>query len=731
MTDTATPPSPAVEDVPSAAVTVAGSPVPAATKGPASAAVVMLKQALAKVESQRTLIGDLTRSKRESDDALAAAASRIAELQQELEQHRRDARATQRLAVQAEAVLGLNAGAAQAVAASARPLSAMERTQRIREAARPVVEFRVRCVGSSGSDAVASKNAQRTSANDEEDDCDGPEREQLTAQIDQLESELKRSHENCMKLQDIVDRQHQQDSRPAESEGARSLAEELARVQEVLSESTATWDAKQQELQRLRTLMRFSVLKKESDQLQDTLERCDQLEVTASQERRKAREKQYEVERLERQLERALADARVRKTASAELKRLRLLESHCLAIMSAQDRDPVYASAPGASRNAAAAALVGASGRPTSATATRPTSASRGGPAPAPSAQPGSPRTGVSAPKPLRTLLPAHLLRGMTKNDAANPRVELHQAPVDERQVARGATPDTTSVAPAGAPAAQSATQHPTDPKTATPAQSTKEAAAPVPAPPAKPAEPVVPSSSSAALKAAPAVGRSGSVSAPTSAPKPERQQEEKASAPSTPRGGEGGGSPTKPTPMTPAEDDGTAPITTDTPFSVIASRMAKYLAKREDERKEKKERAEAEAKAEMDRRAREDREKRSRLSSTGSLLRGMGGHHRPYSAGTRSSSSGSGSVAALRRTASSGGYSGPAAAAAAAAVSLPSERVYDSVLKRQYEELKARVDATSGGTSQRSPRGGSTSHRGSLRPSSASRRPLSAHFRR
>jgi hypothetical protein len=184
----------------------------------------------------------------------------------------------------------------------------------------------------------------------------------------------------------------------------------------VLTESAASWDAKQRELQRLRTLMRFSVLKRENEQLETTVKRADELEAMLVQERRKAREKQYEVERLERQLERALADARGRRTESSELKRLRLLETHCLAIMAAQDRDPQFALSRGAAGSGVAppqrptsastysTSFLGPSGRPMSAGASSAVITSPRGP------------TGKAA-QPLRSLLPGHLLRPPTRAD--------------------------------------------------------------------------------------------------------------------------------------------------------------------------------------------------------------------------------------------------------------------------------------------------------------------------
>jgi hypothetical protein len=147
-------------------------------------------------------------------------------------------------------------------------------------------------------------------------------------------------------------------------------------------------------------------------------------------------------------------------------------------------------------------------------------------------------------------------------------------------------------------------------------------------------------------------------------------------------------------------DDDLTSPIGTDTPFSVVAARMARYLAKREEERQQKKQ-IEEEAKAEV---AKQQQQRNAAA--------------RPSSASYAAASAGLPLRATARPMASS-------------AFVLPSSS--DTELKRQYQELRARLDGGLGSSGA----SGSLSHRASsqgaaFRPTSApvARRPLSAHRR-
>jgi hypothetical protein len=60
----------------------------------------------------------------------------------------------------------------------------------------------------------------------------------------------------------------------------KRLMEELEEAQTTLDENSAEWQEKQRELNRLRTLMRFSQLKRDSDRLQEMYKRLDELENT-------------------------------------------------------------------------------------------------------------------------------------------------------------------------------------------------------------------------------------------------------------------------------------------------------------------------------------------------------------------------------------------------------------------------------------------------------------------
>ena len=97
-----------------------------------------------------------------------------------------------------------------------------------------------------------------------------------------------------------------------------SLEGELEKVHQRMDETSEEWAQKQRELNRLRILMRFSQLKKDSDKLVDTYRRVDTLEA--------------EVRRLQQRV-------RMDDSLQTDLRRLRLLEAHCLSILENQHRD--------------------------------------------------------------------------------------------------------------------------------------------------------------------------------------------------------------------------------------------------------------------------------------------------------------------------------------------------------------------------------------------------------
>jgi hypothetical protein len=401
----------------------------------ASSISALLVDASKKIEAQRRTIAELMRDREASNAAVTALRRELHEAGATAGLNEQKVREAGTMLHEAERLIGLAASAsAGSSSSSGNAANNLDRLKHLRQALRPVTVFQVPqpawMAAPATPVAVAAPSAKPESPPPStlDQDCDPSERAQLLGQIERLETGLQRSQDNCLQLQDMVAK-YQKEEKDRESGNAKELAEELARVQETLTETAATWDAKQRELQRLRTLMKFSVLKRENERLESTLQRADELEVALHAEKRKAREKQYEVERLERQLERSLADCQARQLMNAELKRLRLLESHVLGIIAAQDRDPQFAAARGAAGSGVTA--VSALQRPTSASmgrASASTTAS-GSFAPATSsagAAPGnSPRASQPPPsKPLRSLLPPHLLRAPTREDGAQPATE-------------------------------------------------------------------------------------------------------------------------------------------------------------------------------------------------------------------------------------------------------------------------------------------------------------------
>jgi hypothetical protein len=395
----------------------------------ASSISALLVDASKKIEAQRRTIAELMRDREASNAAVTALRRELHEAGATAGLNEQKVREAGTMLHEAERLIGLAASAsAGSSSSSGNAANNLDRLKHLRQALRPVTVFQVPqpawMAAPATPVAVAAPSAKPESPPPStlDQDCDPSERAQLLGQIERLETGLQRSQDNCLQLQDMVAK-YQKEEKARESGNAKELAEELARVQETLTESAATWDAKQRELQRLRTLMKFSVLKRENERLESTLQRADELEVALNAEKRKAREKQYEVERLERQLERALADCQARQLMNAELKRLRLLESHVLGIIAAQDRDPQFAAARGAAGSGVTA--VSALQRPTSASIGRASASTiaSGSFAPASSAgaAPGnSPRVSQPPqPKPLRSLLPPHLLRAPTREDGA------------------------------------------------------------------------------------------------------------------------------------------------------------------------------------------------------------------------------------------------------------------------------------------------------------------------
>lgn len=110
----------------------------------------------------------------------------------------------------------------------------------------------------------------------------------------------------------VLRRQRDENLRETQSQLSQMFAE-LEDAQSKMDESTAEWEAKNKELNRLRTLMRFSQLKRDSDKLHETYARVDELESRL----RKYQQASYR-ETLDRQ----------------ELRRLKMLEAHCRAAMS-------------------------------------------------------------------------------------------------------------------------------------------------------------------------------------------------------------------------------------------------------------------------------------------------------------------------------------------------------------------------------------------------------------
>jgi hypothetical protein len=93
----------------------------------------------------------------------------------------------------------------------------------------------------------------------------------------------------------------------AREDKERDLEDELLKAKLLLDEGSGQWEIKQKELSRLRTLMRFSLLKKDSDQLQAVTDRNAELE------RLLERKQHGDVNR-------------------DDYRRLRLLEAHCTAM---------------------------------------------------------------------------------------------------------------------------------------------------------------------------------------------------------------------------------------------------------------------------------------------------------------------------------------------------------------------------------------------------------------
>ena len=90
------------------------------------------------------------------------------------------------------------------------------------------------------------------------------------------------------------------------------LVRDLEEAKESLEESTTDWDSKMKELNRLRTLMRFSQLKQDSDRLHQANKRIDELESSV-------RRYQMAAQRFDKD--------------RSEYRRLRLLDAHCNALL--------------------------------------------------------------------------------------------------------------------------------------------------------------------------------------------------------------------------------------------------------------------------------------------------------------------------------------------------------------------------------------------------------------
>lgn len=199
---------------------------------------------------------------------------------------------------QVELILGINVR--DESASTRRPQSASAhredadtmRSRRLREALRPVSLIHV------------SAPAVPREVGEEDTEHEAALKKQL-AETDACVERLSRDRERLLEVA----------SRNGNGRDSE-LARELQRARDDLVSSTQQWDAKQKELSRLRTLMRFSVLKRENERLHAVVERCDELELAK--------------QRLERDVQ-----SMNRNGVSSEMRRLRLLEVHCRALMEA------------------------------------------------------------------------------------------------------------------------------------------------------------------------------------------------------------------------------------------------------------------------------------------------------------------------------------------------------------------------------------------------------------
>lgn len=82
----------------------------------------------------------------------------------------------------------------------------------------------------------------------------------------------------CLEKENTILRRQRDDQVTSNAKEHQRLMQELEDTQQTLDEKGADWHEKQKELNRLRTLMRFSQLKRDSDKLQETFVRIDELE---------------------------------------------------------------------------------------------------------------------------------------------------------------------------------------------------------------------------------------------------------------------------------------------------------------------------------------------------------------------------------------------------------------------------------------------------------------------
>jgi hypothetical protein len=142
----------------------------------------------------------------------------------------------------------------------------------------------------------------------EEASLDGPPdatdlNQQLSGQklvISSLEREVER-------LRQERDATHQQKQQELDK-----LVRELEETKESFDQSSSAWDDKMKELNRLRTILRFSQLKADSDKLQGAYKKMDELENTL-------RKYQMASQRADRD--------------RSEFRRLRMLDAHCKALI--------------------------------------------------------------------------------------------------------------------------------------------------------------------------------------------------------------------------------------------------------------------------------------------------------------------------------------------------------------------------------------------------------------